>query len=284
MSKQFGREIKIEITSKSQLINVSNLRVRFDIKKNIAGVPDIAKIEIYNLSRDKRERIKEEFEKITVTAGYENNTAVIFSGEIRNVFHQRSRVDFITQIFAGDGDQAYKRSFSNFTIAENSTVESIIDLVIKDMSGISKGEIDIKKGSNKLKGRTFSGPSRDILKQLAKDYDFNFSIENNKLNCVDANSVLKTETVLISSNSGMIDTPIITARGINVTTLLNTKIRINSLFQVEAQTDVVKFGNLFLKEVPQTLGSGTYKTAAINYLGDTHGTEWYTLIEGLNRL
>ncbi len=284
MSRQFGRKISVQIGSKESGIDVSELRIKFDITKNIMGAPDICKLQIFNLNRDSQNKVQNEFDTVIVNAGYKDGIGQLFQGQIRNVFRVRDGVNMITEVYAGDGDQSYKRSVSSFTVADNATVESIINIIIQDMSRVELGVIDIVEGANKIRGKSFSGASRDILTQLGKDYNFNWSIQNGLLNCVDANSVLPREAIVLNNRTGMIGAPTITARGVNVSSLLNSNIAPHALIKIESQTDAVKFGNLFLADVPETLGAGTYKVGSVNYVGDTHGQEWYSHTEGLNIL
>ena len=282
MGKQFGRKIDLQIGSDGTGVNVSELRIRFEVIKNIMGAPDLCKLEIFNLSRSNQNKIQDVFDTVILNAGYSDNYGLLFQGEIRNVFKRKVGVDSITEVYAADSDQSYKRSYSNFTLSENASVLDVINTIVADMDKVRLGTINIETGTNKILGRTFAGASRDLLTQLGKDYNFNWSIQNGLLNCVDANRSLPTEAILISNRTGMIDAPVVTARGVDVATLLNWRIEPHALIQVESNTDAVKFGNLYLQDIPETLGRGIYKVGAVTYQGDTHSDAWYSFIEGLN--
>jgi hypothetical protein len=283
MTRQFGRSINVVVGKEGNAIDVSKLRIKFEITKNIMGAPDTCKLEIFNLSRDSQTKVENEFDTVIVNAGYGGDIGLLFQGEIRNVFRSDGGGgNRITQVFAGDADQAYKRSVSNFTLGNDSKINDVIKRVIEDMTNVELGKIDIEAGNNKILGMTYSGASRDLLNQLGKDYNFNWSIQNGFLNCIDAKKPKSFEAVLINNKTGMVGSPTVTARGANVQTLLNWRIEPHGLIKVESETNVAQFGNLFFTDIPETLGKGTYKVAAVTYIGDTHGVSWHSNIEGLN--
>jgi len=70
---------------------------------------------------------------------------------------------------------------------------------------------------------------------------------------------------IISVESGMLDSPIATEKGVEVKCLLNNNLRVNDLFRlqsVQLQRD--------------------YRIDELQFRGDTHSSSWYSKIRGVN--
>ena len=63
MSKQYKRTAEVIISGKTEALDVSNLRIVFEIEKDLSNIPNLALIRIYNLSQSSRNKIEEELQK-----------------------------------------------------------------------------------------------------------------------------------------------------------------------------------------------------------------------------
>lgn len=107
--ENFGRKIELLIADAGgHALDLSGFRVVFKVTKTAAEQPNQAQITIYNLSDETSRRIiSGTLTRIVLSAGYEENCAIIFDGNIISATHVRNGADFVTTIDAGDGDQAY---------------------------------------------------------------------------------------------------------------------------------------------------------------------------------
>ena len=286
MSRKYKRSVNLTVfkASGGQGISVSDLRIVFEITKDQLGYPNLAMIDIWNLNRDNQSRVKNIFDKVLLNAGYDENDGLIFRGEIRNVLKVRQGPDLITRIWAGSNDRGIKEGFLNYTAGSNTQIRSIIEEAAKTFDDVVIGRIDELVGSNKIKGESFSGSTRQILDRLKNDYGFDWFVDDGKLNVLTPTGTLNTPqtAVVISSTTGMLRVPAITERGVLVTTLLDHNIKIGKLIKVKSQTTEVQLGNLFFRNIDRTLGEGVYKAIKIIHKGDTHGPLWQTTVEGIS--
>lgn len=97
-SGQFWREVKIQV---GKLTLTNELDIEFTVPFDDNTEADEAEIKIYNLSKQTISQLKTE-EEITIEAGYNGDTGVIFAGVISKVKTVWSGRDKITTINASD--------------------------------------------------------------------------------------------------------------------------------------------------------------------------------------
>jgi len=261
----FNRQVLFKVLLKNKTIEIRELRIKFDIKKSRTREQNKATIEIYNLNETTRANIKKEGVTVELFAGYADDVGLIFRGDIREVFHKKINADMITTITAGDGDNALRSSSVNLTLPAEATLKEQVELLADKLEGIKKGKI---VGIDGLEGNkratTFVGSVREELDRLAVKYDFAYTVENHVFNLV-RNRQHTGLGEVISVESGMIEAPIATEKGVDVKTLLNNNLKCNSLFRLESK---------FLKR--------DYRVDELSFKGDTHSQEWFSYIKGVS--
>lgn len=119
--RQWARACSLLIGSASDGLDLSNLRIKFATHKGDLETPNSAEITVYNLSDETVSRIRGEFKRVVLSAGYEDAAAVIFDGQIRQVRSGRDAADSWLEIILTDGDRAYNYAVVNQTLAAGST-------------------------------------------------------------------------------------------------------------------------------------------------------------------
>ena len=90
-----------------QALDLSALRIKFQVKMTGTATPNTADIRVYNISQDTAFQIQKEFTKVVLQGGYQANFGVVFEGSIKQVLIGReSATDNFIDIIAGDGDIA----------------------------------------------------------------------------------------------------------------------------------------------------------------------------------
>ena len=84
----FIRVCQVIVGNANEAISLGDLRVNFEIKKSRITYPNLAKIQIWNLADNTRNKIRDEFTIVLVNAGYRNNISLVFTGDIKNVYHR----------------------------------------------------------------------------------------------------------------------------------------------------------------------------------------------------
>lgn len=261
---QFDRKVVLKVLLKSQAIEIKDLRIAFDIKKTRKREQNKAEIKIYNLNSTTRSKIKDEGVNIELYAGYVDDIGLIFKGDIREIEHTGDSENIVTTITGGDGDNALQKSTINETIKGGSSLKGYIESLVKKLEDIKVGKI---VGLDGLEGNqtatTFTGTVRDELDRLALKYDFEYTIENHVVNVTRNNSHIGMSEI-ISAETGMIGSPVAKEDGVEVKVLLNNNLKCNALFRLESE---------FLKR--------DYRIDELTFNGDTHSTEYYSLIKGV---
>lgn len=263
-SRQFGRVCRLIVGKDGTGIEISDLRITFEVKKTSGDKPNTAKIEIYNLNPDNTTRVIEEWQEIQLIAGYKGAERLIFNGQIRTAIPKISGPDRILTIESGDGDREVLRGFINKTIEKGCSANDVIDECQKSMFDITTAHRD-NIDKTYQRGRVLSGRASDILTSQCNADDAQWSIQNGELLVLQGGNVLPNAVWLINQETGMLGSPEPTTIGVRVKTLLNPAYLIGGVAKIES----LIFG-------------GGVRIETIHHSGDTHGADWSSEIEGLS--
>jgi len=161
-------------------------------------------------------------------------------------------------------------------------------------------EIDFFQLSDRLpKGRSFHCLAKEALDQLAKDYNFNWTVLYQKLEITDKFFGIKSEptAVLVSANTGMIGSPVIVELqeedkkekknkkeekryGVKVSSLLNPEVRPGRLIRIEATLAIQSdLGKLEEVRLPNLTANGIYLVDTVRFAGSNYGADFLAEIE-----
>jgi hypothetical protein len=73
MSDQWGRKITLILFEGEKAIDLSEFRIQFSVQNADEESPNNAVIRVINLSKNTIKKIKGEFSKVTLNAGYERH-------------------------------------------------------------------------------------------------------------------------------------------------------------------------------------------------------------------
>jgi len=282
--KLFGRTYSLEIVPRgsTEKIVVAGLRVTFEITKSVLSHPNLCKLVIYNPNETTLAALQKKFTRITFNAGYEGLTGLLFKGEIRNAYQGKTSTDRTITLYAADGERDWQNSRFNKTYSENVNTKQIITDVIESFKGLTQGLIEgLPDKKDKVMGETLSGSSKDIMDRFAKEYDFNWSIQNEQITISKTDEPLSnTQAILITPTTGMIGSPTVTEIGADVTSLLNPKLLPDRLFKIESVNGDVQLGNLYFREIKRTTAEGIYKIQEVTFKGDSWDGDWLATIKG----
>lgn len=283
MSRQYDRVYELTIAGQDgQGRIITDLEIAFEVTKSVLSFPNLANIKLYNANQDTKALLQKKYTQVILNAGYRGNSRLLFKGEVRNVFQTRKGVDAILEIYAGDGERDWQNSSFNKTFTESVSIQRVVKEVLASFTELSVGALQgVPDIADKLRGRTLSGSSKDVMDQLADEYGFSWSIQDGEILVVPDEEPLEgTQAVLISAATGMIGSPTITEIGADVTTLLNPELLPNRGFVIESIAADVQLGNLFFRNVPRTTAEGFYKVQEVVFSGNTRNGEWVANVKG----
>lgn len=274
-------------------IDLSQMRIRFDVRQGAGMIPNHASIRVYNLSRDTVNTIRgREFNRVVLQAGHAHGSfGEIFRGEIKQYgIGKESATDSYLDIFAADGDRGYNFGVSSFTFAAGTaTVKDVIDRASADM-GMRVEYHPNLTGTDKTFGRskTAFGMARARVQDAVRSIGATWSIQNGVVKVLPLRAYWPGEAVVITSATGMIGIPTQTAEGIVVKKLIDPRLRIGALVQINSEDInqiVTQSGapapfpaynnNAALQAAAKVNeGAGLYCAYVIERTGDTHGEPW----------
>ena len=283
--RQYLRRCKLIVsTAGGSGLDLSGLHIKFAVKKADAQTPNTAEIRVYNVAETTVARIRKEFSRVVLQAGYESNYGVIFDGNIKQVrFGRENGTDTYIDIAAGDGDDAYNFAVVNTTLAAGAKQSDQIGAAANSMSGrgVRQGYIG-ETGETKLaRGKVMYGMARDYMRQSAEASDTSWSIQDGKLQFVPMTGVLPNQAVVLNSKTGLVGQPEQTNDGIKARCLLNPMLKIGGKVQIDekdvAQAKLPDTTKDAQANQPADIAAdGFYRLLVVEHSGDTRGNDWYS--------
>jgi hypothetical protein len=265
--KYFDRVCTVDI---SPDIKVSELRVKFEVRKNIESNKNFANVSIYNLSNDSRNRISSDaLNLLILKAGYLNNVGLvtICKGNITDVIHEFKTPEIITNLYCKDGFKSIKNKNITLSFSENTRLSRVIEVITSKL-GLPVKFANYDKSAFFKTGYACVGSISEVLDDLSKQFDFDWSIQNGEVQILNKNTSTSIQSVFLSTATGLIETPTRLVRLADDTT---TRYQITALLQPNLEV-----GDLISVE-SKTL-NGVFKVQQLTHSGDTHGADWITKI------
>lgn len=278
------------------VLDVSNLRVVFQVNRNALYYPNQAQVTIYNLNASTENAIIQEGYRLVIEAGYPNNYGQIFDGNVLmcNRYKQNG-TDYILNMLAVDGNQFINEGYVSFTYAKGQTARTVVENIANKASnpielGYASPVLDNYSFS---KGMAVSGSIKQSLSDMAKSINGTWFVDNGKLYMIaysDSadNLPMGKQAVELSEKTGLIGNPQQVQFGINARSLLNPKIMPYGLVHIKNELiteQMVTLGS-FSEGIttPYTLDpEGIFRVCSVSFTGDTRGNDWYSDIVGVNQ-
>ena len=259
---------------------ITDLRIRFKITKGLTKAPNQCDLYLYNLSADSRAEMESLPLSVQLEAGYDNNPAVLFVGDVHYAQSEQKDADWETLLQIGDGDRQYVNARVNASFKKGSTIRQVLTSAATSIGYALPASLlsDPSLDRPFVTGTAVRGPARDVISQMLSPLGYRWSIQNGKLTVLKDDGTLNTATsspasaVPIDQNHLMIGTPTFGsppksghAPHINCRTLLNPEINAGQLVKLTSLTK-----------------NGLFRVESVEIEGDTHGsgeTSWTSMYE-----
>lgn len=199
---QFGRVAKITMDN----VNINSNSLDFEF--NCEGDDDIeaneAEIIIYNLSDNTAKQFKKD-KKISITAGYKDDTGVIFDGVIVKVKDKFDGVDRITRINALDDVSRKEKNIDSVTYAAGTKASYILRDLLKKI-GLPIAVFEIVRDWTYEDETTVDGDIISKVKDYAKVCGISVYINKGQIY---ARSLKAGDNInfIVSKDTGLIGSP-----------------------------------------------------------------------------
>lgn len=179
-------------------------RIQFEVSKNLGKEPNKCTIKIYNLSRDTRSEVEKNPIRVTLEAGYDGVTRLLFVGDLRYAFSERSGADIVTTLDVRDGLRAYAHARMNHSYRPPIRVQQVLQDCARSLGLDLPPEIERSAELRQAlsDGISLHGPTRDVLTRLLAPYGYGWSVQNGHLQIIRDEDTRSGQAFLINDEEG----------------------------------------------------------------------------------
>lgn len=263
----------------------NGLRIVFSIEKTIGSDPNRATVRIFNMLPEKR-AVPQKGDLLSVAAGYvghEPTLPVVFKGVVSRIEQRRRRADWETVFSCGDGLNVAKRGWMNSSTPPGGSIEDSFEQIKDKIVEVGHDAITVigesfahlllrtalsasdptgagtaSGGDDSLPdGESLVGNVGKLLTGLCNKVGATWSVQNNTLIIRPKDGVFTEEPVILSTSTGLVESPQRTEKGVSGRALLIPEL---------------DPGRLVLLET--LVYAGEYVITRANINADTHGSDW----------
>jgi hypothetical protein len=284
MGALFGRAYSLNLNG----ILITQLRVAFSIVQTIKPQPNTSEITVYGLSQDTRSKLQQAGLPVSLEAGYGNDIAQIFLGQMRKatqlhvdangnmhppdskVWDKKVGPTWESHFRSGDSEKEIREG----KVSQSWSANTSITQIVKDLTsalGVSVGNALTQAASGDLSkvlttyanGFVAQGNAFKKLQQVFNNLGYDVSIQNGVLQVLAPGGTAQVPAIVLSPSSGLVGSPEAGEQGI---------ITCNSLLQAGyfPGRQVVLQSDEF---------NGNYRVEKVTHAGDTHAGDWQSKLE-----
>ena len=242
---------------------VSRPRIEFDLRRTSESTPDSGTIKLWNISPATEAVVDEQGTDVVVRAGYDGRSDTIATGVVRRVTGEWDGLDRRLKVAIGDASVSptIKGGVTTKSYAGESTwIGTIVQDAVTDM-GMSFGDLAAIP-QDFLVNFSWSGKSADLIDVLLLPRGVEWYVDGMTVMFTRVNQPDPGPTLVVSPDTGMIESPTFTEQGVRVKMLLNPTVVLAQ--QVEVRSDVVR---------------NDFKCVGINHKGSNRDGPFYTEME-----
>lgn len=235
MALLYERRIEVSVAG----LDISKLRIRIRIERQIDQTQDKGRCDIFNLSQANEQRIYERGGPILIQAGYPETLATLFEGTVQRVIRAREELSKITRIALGDEVHDPERLGGIFTASYDGPipVRQIASDIIAAM-GLTPGPLDAIPADATFTNFYWGGaPADGALTVLLESIDRTWYEADGivRINTPGGEAQADAPRIRISPETGLIAAPIATDEGAELRTFLDARIVLGSIIDLESE-------------------------------------------------
>lgn len=221
---------------------IRGLRIAFDVTKDDTSAPNRAKITIWNLNADSAALLARPDVVVQLFGGYTDHENLLFVGDVTRAVTTIEGADAKTIIESGDGQAALAGGTSKVNLKGKTNVGNVLKQVLKGAVADPKATLntlsDQVKDAVLPRGFSASGPTKTVLRGLARARGFDWSYQDGALVILDRDAALTEPAVLLTPGTGLVGSPArLTGagqKGLQIQALLNGRIRPRRIVRLES--------------------------------------------------
>lgn len=282
-----------------QGVEISNLRLTFDISKDDTKNPNRSRIRVYNLSASTRQMLEKPDVRCVFKAGYaeEDGPLEVYQGDVSFVFSRYELPDIVTEIELGEGMKAIRDSMVSLSYAKGVSSRTIInDLAKKFGLPVNMpNDVPVREWQN---GLSYHGAARQALDKVCAATGLSWSIQGGSLQIIRSGGNTNRTVFDIGAESGLIGSPERIRKGKQEVMLdpddekqkKRLEAKTKTLDTVTQEEDGWRVRSLLLptllpgdrvKLSSRTI-DGVFTIRNLRHFGDSHGGDWITELKIVN--
>lgn len=255
-----------------QGVRLEGMRFQFQVVRTLAKEPNTCDLKVTNLAPSTRSLLQGRGCRVVISAGYEDDAAVLFTGDARTVDHRREGTDWVSHFACGDGERAYRLARASRSFAAGTPLATVVR---EAANALGVGSGNLERALAPLAGRTLAhgyamhGQASGQLDVLLRSLGLAWSVQDGALQVLSARESLPGTAVLLEPESGLVGTPEAgspDAKGAppvaKVKSLLQPRIRPGS--RVDLRSAGLR---------------GLFRAQRVEHAGDTAGGDWYSSLD-----
>lgn len=255
---KFGRNYKILVqTNQGNSVEIKYpISITFNITRSTLASANTASFVIYNLSPDTRKLIYQDrldvsnFRGITFMAGYGEDLAVAFSGQIRQAQSSRVGTEWHTEIEAYDGANAIMSGFSSITAPAGTPKRDIIKTLITDLTGLGGSTVG-NFNETTSRGTAVMGNTWNVINSMIGKEGQAY-IDNGKAVVKKFNEYISGDLSIVNADTGLLETPKRQDARLDVKVLFEPKVTVGQVITLQSL---------------ETVYNGQYEVVGFNHSG-----------------
>lgn len=262
-----------------EALNVTDLRVSFEVKKTAKPETNSCKTSIWNLSPDQRNRISTTDGTMMLKAGHAQDVGlkVLYIGDIAFAEHKRQPPDIVTVLEGQDGFKAMSETRLALSYKEGTGAKQILKDVLGQFGLAARTTVkqllSDTPDSEYTSGFSATGQGKDVLVKLTSKLSLEWSVQNHEIKLLREGGTDGSAAILISPTTGLIGSPqrrrqqTAGATGYNgwsLKCLLQPQIEPGGTVEIESA------------DIP---AGSQFRVETITHRGDTHTNAWESQLE-----
>lgn len=218
----------------------------FEISRASASSSQVATFRLLNLSREIRDQIQKdwfttaEIRALQFSAGYVNEALpMLFNGTVKMAQSYLRGVEQVTEIEGWDGAFAMANGYSLRSVAPGAIFSDLIKNLAKDLPNLSPHAIVGQFNKTTRRGSVFAGNTWNYILQLSEGLAI---IDNNQLKVLNQNEVIQAEIPVITSQSGLLESPRRASAMIKVPILFEPRLTVGQIVELRSETNPIYNG------------------------------------------
>lgn len=298
MSLQWGRlcRLTIQINKDApEALDLSDFHIYFHISQPTTEAPKAAEIYIYNVSKSTMNKLCDADDQkvscqVILEAGYEDSGfTTLFKGEVFQYRRGRdNQTDTWLCVLAVSGKVVKTETVIGIAVPAGTSVNETKNILLKEYegAGLQLGESPQLSDQKLIRGRVLFGSLDANMQQFSKDNDLAYTLSDDEIHMRIVDKYTIEPVQILSAKTGVIGMPQLTSEGLNITCLLNPKLKWGGRVQVDMtnmQTEAydVAWGSAGLDQPFKNprLASGAdgmFIICSATHNGDNRGSDWYT--------